>query len=207
MLAIFKTPRSGRIDNRDSKQQAGNVNNRSGYPPNSTQQVPPQRQQPDPGPRTPIQGPSSNTTIIGKGLVFNGEVNGEGSVRVEGKFVGTLDIGHEVIIGDGGNIEGNIRAKSVSVLGTLRGNVVALDKITIDITGAMYGDIVAPRVVVTEGAVYKGRIDMEPKTLKSQGGDKAKASQKNTPVKETEKKPDGPKDKIDKTIPGPPPKA
>jgi len=204
MLAIFKTPRSGKTSgHRNSQQDSGSFGNRhpGKQPGPEVAQRLSEPSQPAKSRMPELKPPTSNTTIIGTGLVFKGEVNGEGSVRVEGKFVGTLEIGHEVIIGEGGTIEGNVRSKNVSVLGTLKGNVVALDKITIESSGAMYGDIIAPRVVVTEGAIYKGRIDMEPKTLKAQGGDKASHTQK-----QSEKKKAEPEPQTEKT-PGPPPKA
>jgi len=207
MFAIFKTPKPNKGSDKQTNKRGVNqftppVRDYQNKQAPVTQ--PPAREldaQP-PQLRTPTaQPPATKTTIIGKGLLFKGEVSGKGSIRVEGQFVGTLNIGDEVIIGQGGDVDGNINSKNVSVLGTLRGNVEASDRIHIDGTGSMIGDIIAPRVVVAEGAVYKGKIDMEPKTQTHV-----------KPQKEPETKPEkSDNEDMDKKAksetPGPPPKA
>jgi len=170
MLTIFRTPKTGRPE--DSQQDRRNAANRPHVQtPQSKQEIKrhqntrneSMRETPQVQMATPKASGATGTTLIGKGLVFQGEVKGDGAVRVEGRLIGTVDVSSEVIIGEEGIVEGNVRSKIVSVLGKVQGNVVATDKITIDVSGSMLGDIIAPRVVVCEGAVYKGRIDMEPK--------------------------------------------
>ncbi|MBN1355866.1 polymer-forming cytoskeletal protein [bacterium] len=168
MLAIFRTPKSGKPEG----QMEGNRQQIT-RPSPSPQTSPPYGGDDRPSRNIPLKqtpdgilhsmGSGPSTTLIGKGLVFQGEIEGSGSVRVEGRFVGKLRISNEVIIGEEGLVEGDIQSKTVSVLGKLKGNVSAEDKITIDVSGSMIGDISAPRVVVAEGAVYKGKIDMESK--------------------------------------------
>jgi cytoskeletal protein CcmA (bactofilin family) len=167
MLAIFRTPKSGKPEGQQEgyRQQS----NRSPITPpksspsfNSTSKSPKSTSPKQPSIKSsPMSGSGHATTLVGKGLVFQGEVSGSGSIRVEGRFVGTIKVNSEVIIGEEGIVEGNVASKTVSVLGKIKGNVEVEDKITIDVSGSMIGDIAAPRVVVAEGAVYKGRIDME----------------------------------------------
>ena len=141
---------------------------------------------------------SSNSTLLGKGQLFNGEISGKGSLRVEGDFVGTIKIEDEVIIGKSGKVKGDIISKEVTVIGEIKGNVEALEKINIEVDGSMIGDIVAPRVMVEEGAVYKGRIDMEPKSSKKKPLDD---SQKNAEVKPAQKQRQAPNtEKSEKTL-------
>jgi len=160
-------------------------------------------------------GPSSTT--IGKDLIFEGNVKGKGSIRVEGEFKGTLEVQNEVIIGDGGSVIGDIHADVVTVEGHIQGNVEARQKININVTGTMIGDIIAPRVVVASGAVYKGRIDMEAALKKQQKAAKETAPPKKEPPKKDagsgmpEKKtgdasPDDAPQNAPKPIAGPPPK-
>ncbi|MBN1551245.1 polymer-forming cytoskeletal protein [bacterium] len=170
MLTIFRTPKSGKPDDQTPEQKSP-YDREPIKPPQhmNSSEIKPQMPLSPTREMSKFQNTSSmntaiGTTLIGKGLVFSGEVKGDGTIRVEGKFVGTLDVNNEVIIGSEGLIEGDIKAKSVSVLGKLHGNVNASEKITIDVSGSMIGDIVAPRVVVSEGAIYKGRIDMEPQS-------------------------------------------
>ncbi len=163
---------------------------------------------------------SSNSTLIGKGQTFNGEISGRGSIRVEGEFIGTIKVEDEVVIGKGGKVEGDIVSKVVTVVGEIKGNVEALEKINIEVDGSMIGDIVAPRVMVEEGAVYKGKIDMEPKGSKKKTEDESKSeggSGSKTPPKQKEEKDKGKQEqssvqsnqnstKVSKPVEGPPPK-
>ena len=175
MRKIFGTPKGARYDdfNDDKPEQKKPVTRPPGFQGfNSPEPVPtPVRQPVNSDTPKPIQRPvrsepqigPSSTTLIGNGIIFEGKVKGNGMVRVEGKFIGTIEVKNNVVIGDSGIVEGNIQSKSVSVLGKIIGNVNATDKITIDGSGSMIGDIMAPSVIVSEGAIYKGRIDMEPK--------------------------------------------
>jgi cytoskeletal protein CcmA (bactofilin family) len=183
MLTIFRNPRSGRPDDQPSERSRNYQDNTPHSPASSPLSPYTDKPTPDPvplreTPQTSIS-PSrmtstAHTTLIGQGMVFDGELKGDGSVRVEGQLIGTINVKNEVIVGDSGIVEGNIKSQVVTVLGKLRGNVEAVDKITIDVSGSMIGDIAAPRVVVAEGAIYKGKIDMEPQ---SQSGDKKKVSE------------------------------
>ncbi|MBN1878953.1 polymer-forming cytoskeletal protein [bacterium] len=214
MLTIFRTQQKDR-ENRPNEPE-------SGMTAPSTESISHPTPAPNPSivhPRQPIQTQPmmdpmkssviGGSTTIGKDLVFEGNVQGKGSIRVEGDFRGTLEVQNEVIIGKGGTVTGDIKADVVTVEGDLKGNVEARQKISINVTGTMLGDIIAPRVVVASGAVYKGRIDMEA-ALKKQQSDQKKepitkvATPEPKPVVETQppfKSPESPK-----TIPGPPPK-
>lgn len=172
MISIFNKPPKKTDSPDEYRGQEDHISNK----PSSSQyfganQYDQQASIPAPRPTSNIMRPSASTTtnnsgitLISKGLIFNGEIKGNGSVRIEGSFSGTLDIDDEVIIGEEGRVEGNIKSKIVSVLGHLKGNITAAEKINIDTSGSIVGDIMAPRVVMAEGAVYKGRIDMDSKT-------------------------------------------
>lgn len=173
------------------------------------QPVPPQQRQPQKMPPKTAPSMVQSATTIGRDLVFEGNVSGKGSIRVEGEFNGRLEVQNEVIIGEGGRVNGDIIAEIVTVEGNLKGNVDARKKININVTGTMVGDIVAPRVVVASGAVYKGRIDMESALKNAQSaktpekpGKNAGKPNKNKPVEPqlAESKEENNK------IPGPPPK-
>ncbi len=180
MISIFSKPQKRPDNTEDFRGQEDHSANRSGsnssfgqthYEPQTI--APPPRPSPTIRP-APHQTSNSGVTLISKGLVFNGEIKGNGSVRIEGTFSGTLDVDDEVIIGEDGRVEGNIKSKVVSVLGHLKGNIIAVDKINIDTSGSIIGDIVAPRVVMAEGAVYKGKIDMDAKTMNARASEPPK---------------------------------
>jgi len=106
---------------------------------------------------------------IGKSLEIKGELSGNEDLTIDGAVEGKIVLsGHNLTIGQSGRVVAEIGAKTVVVSGDLRGNIVAEDKVEVSSTGSMKGDIRAPRVVLADGARFKGSIDM--------GGDGAQAS-------------------------------
>jgi cytoskeletal protein CcmA (bactofilin family) len=173
MLSIFdkKNPRQGgRTDQPEEQSHSPQPAESHGFrPPATGPYSPPGNLQPGPRDQVPRPDPrpqptGETHTTVGRGMTFHGEVKGKGSIQVDGAFIGTLDLDDEVTIGEGGQVEGNITSRLVTVFGKLKGNVLASEKVSIKDRGAIIGDVIAPRVVVSDGAVFKGRIDMEPKT-------------------------------------------
>jgi len=80
---------------------------------------------------------------------------------VEGK-VNLVD--HLLTVGEKGSVRADVQAKGVIVAGKLVGNVTATDRVEVTSSGALHGDVRAPRVVLADGARFKGSIDMEPTT-------------------------------------------
>lgn len=99
---------------------------------------------------------------IGQSVHINGELTGSEDLTIEGKVDGKIQLkDHNLTIGSNGRIKAEVLAKSVTILGEVHGNVNAGDKVEIASTGSMHGDIVAPRVVLADGARFKGSIDMD----------------------------------------------
>jgi cytoskeletal protein CcmA (bactofilin family) len=99
---------------------------------------------------------------IGKSLHVKGELSGNEDLAIEGKVDGTIALrGHHLTIGQTGRVTAGIQAKAVVVGGQVNGNVSANDKVEVAATGTLVGDIRAPRVVLVDGARFKGRIDMD----------------------------------------------
>lgn len=107
---------------------------------------------------------AKGTASIGKSLQVKGELTGQEDLAIEGKVEGKITLkGYSVTIGQTGRISGEIHAKSVVVAGLLNGNIVAEETVEVAATGTMMGDIRAPRVVLADGAKFKGSIDMDVK--------------------------------------------
>ena len=105
-----------------------------------------------------------NLANIGKSLQVKGELTGNEDLTIEGKVDGKIYLkDHKLTIGPNGRVKADVQAKSVVVAGKLDGNVVADDRVEITATGTMKGDVVAPRVVLADGARFKGSVDMESK--------------------------------------------
>ena len=102
---------------------------------------------------------------IGKSMKIKGKIIGNEDLVIDGNVEGKIFLkGHKLSIGANGRVTAAIRdAKAVVVGGEMIGNISANDKVEITSTGTMRGDIKAPRVVLADGAQYRGLIDMEPK--------------------------------------------
>jgi cytoskeletal protein CcmA (bactofilin family) len=98
---------------------------------------------------------------IGKSLQIKGELSGNEDLTIDGSVEGKILLnGHNLAIGQSGRVVAEVGAKTVVVGGDLKGNIAAEDKVEVSATGSMKGDIRAPRVVLADGARFKGSIDM-----------------------------------------------
>lgn len=98
---------------------------------------------------------------IGSGIVVNGRVTGNTTVSVSGRVEGTIALEDELVVEADGVVVADVEAESVSVHGTLEGSVVANDTVRLVAGCAVTGDIRAPRVIIEEGARFKGDVDMD----------------------------------------------
>ena len=105
---------------------------------------------------------------IGQSIHIKGELSGNEDLTIEGKVEGKIFLkDHHLTIGANGKITAEIQAKTVMVLGEVTGNITADDKVEVATSGTMRGDITAPRVVLADGAKFKGAIDMDRKPASS----------------------------------------
>lgn len=99
------------------------------------------------------------STIIGEGFVFIGEVRGASVIRIEGKIIGNVNVENGVILGEKGNVEGDITTKSAIIYGTIKGNVKST-QLEIKKTGLINGDISTDTLEIELGAQYNGKLNM-----------------------------------------------
>jgi cytoskeletal protein CcmA (bactofilin family) len=99
-------------------------------------------------------------THIAAGTRLTGEVTGGTELLVEGELRGEVRVEAMVTVGAEGLVEGPITAPVVRVGGRVVGAVVASDRVEVSPAGSLEGDISAPRVVIAEGAFFKGRVEM-----------------------------------------------
>jgi len=105
--------------------------------------------------------PSGEQATIGKSLFVKGEVSGSESLYIDGKVEGTINLpGNRVTVGRNGQVAANIMAREVVVLGKVRGNVNASDRVDIRSEGSLTGDVAAARISIEDGAYFKGGIDI-----------------------------------------------
>jgi len=107
---------------------------------------------------------------IGKSITIKGDLTGNEDLEIDGNIEGRIELpNNQLTIGAEGRIQAEITAKAVVVVGHVTGNILATDRIEVQATGIVDGDVKAPRLVVTEGAVLNGSVEM--------GGKKPSAQQ------------------------------
>jgi len=133
----------------------------------SKQNIPPKHEPFANEPQMPAASPAlpavGKAAVIGPGIVINGDISGSENLVIEGKVKGRIHLAaHEVLIGPSGEIQADVTAKLIRVSGKVHGDLNGKEKVVISKTGHVRGNIVAPRVLLEDGAVFKGSIDMDP---------------------------------------------
>jgi cytoskeletal protein CcmA (bactofilin family) len=101
--------------------------------------------------------------VIGATIKIKGEISGDENLLIEGSVVGSVALGgHDLTIGQNGDVEADLKAKTVKVEGQVTGDIHGEEKVIITKTGRVRGNITAPRVTLEDGAKFKGAIDMDP---------------------------------------------
>lgn len=102
------------------------------------------------------------STIIGEDCEFRGSINTQRSIRIEGTLEEGNIISHgEVYIGEKSRVKGNIVATRIVVAGEVIGNIETTNGLHIKNTGKVYGDIKGDQLLIEEGAIYKGKVNMD----------------------------------------------
>jgi cytoskeletal protein CcmA (bactofilin family) len=119
---------------------------------------------------TPFRSPELDgrgAATIGKAVKVNGQIVSQEDLYVDGDVEGTIELNqHKLTIGPNGKVHAAIKSREVVVLGSIQGNVEASDKIEIRKDAKLVGDIKTARIIIEDGAYFKGSIDIvkpEPK--------------------------------------------
>lgn len=114
----------------------------------------------EPANRAPVT--AGDQASIGKGLFIKGEITGTESLFIDGKVEGTVALaGNRVTVGRNGQVAASITAREIVILGKVRGDIVATDRVDIRAEGALTGDVTAARISIEDGAYFKGGIDIK----------------------------------------------
>lgn len=106
---------------------------------------------------------TDSSAAIGASIKIRGDVTGDENLIIQGEVEGTINVvGHNVTISKTGKVKANINAKQIIVEGVLSGDMAGEEKVIIRQTGNVHGNIIAPRVTLEDGALFKGSIEMEP---------------------------------------------
>ena len=127
---------------------------------------------------------SAEQATIGKSLVIKGEVSGSESLYIDGRVEGSINLpGNRVTIGRNGVVAANVVAREIVVIGKLKGNLTASDRVDIRNEGSLTGDVVAQRISIEDGAFFKGGID-----IRKPGAQNVPAGKEPSNISLTEKK-------------------
>jgi cytoskeletal protein CcmA (bactofilin family) len=116
---------------------------------------------------------TSGAATIGKAVMVKGQIFSREDLLIDGEVEGTVEAQeHRITVGPNGKVQAGVKAREIVVLGTIHGNVEAADKIDIRKDARLVGDIKTARIVIEDGAYFKGSIDII----------KAEARQQKTPA-------------------------
>jgi cytoskeletal protein CcmA (bactofilin family) len=103
----------------------------------------------------------AGSATIGKAVMIKGQIFSREDLVIDGEVEGTVEAQeHRVTVGPNGKVQASIKAREIVVLGSIAGNVEATDKIDIRKDAKLVGDIKTARIVIEDGAYFKGSIDI-----------------------------------------------
>ncbi|QSQ14739.1 bactofilin BacP [Myxococcus landrumensis] len=112
-----------------------------------------------------------NNTVVGPSILISGRLTGDEDLTVRGRVEGELTLSRTLIVEPSGVVKANVAVRNAIVSGVVVGNINATESVELTREGRMVGDIHAPRVIIVDGASFRGRVDMgdvEPGRLPSE---------------------------------------
>ena len=118
-------------------------------------------------PSAPVRNPEPahesvrGVAVLGKSVMVKGQIHSREDLTIDGEVEGTVELTeHRLTVGPNGRVQASIKAREIVVLGAVHGNVEATDKIDIRKDAKLIGDIKTARIVIEDGAYFKGSIDI-----------------------------------------------
>jgi cytoskeletal protein CcmA (bactofilin family) len=124
--------------------------------------------------------------VIGKSVTVKGQISSREDLTIDGEVEGSIELSeHRLTVGPHGRVHAGVRAREIVVLGSIHGNVETSDKIEIRKDGKLIGDIKTARIVIEDGAYFKGNIDISKPEVKAAPTPQAKPAPSPAPVAAT----------------------
>ncbi len=99
--------------------------------------------------------------VIGKSIVIDGEISGDEDLVVQGTVKGKIMLKESLLVESSGTVEADIQTQNVEISGAVTGDIQASSKVEIKSDGRVVGNIKAPRILIADGAKFKGNVDMD----------------------------------------------
>ena len=106
------------------------------------------------------------TAFIDQGSEFAGKLSFKDTVRIDGRFEGEISSENTLIVGETGSITANIRSQMIVISGEVHGEITATGQVVLHKTARVDGNIHSPRLIVEDGAIFTGRVEMNAKPAK-----------------------------------------
>jgi cytoskeletal protein CcmA (bactofilin family) len=100
-------------------------------------------------------------TVIGSSIIIDGEITGDEDLVIQGTVKGKIALKESLFVEGTGAVEADIQTQNVDIAGQVTGNISATDKVELKANCRMVGDIKAPRILIADGASFKGNVDMD----------------------------------------------
>ena len=114
----------------------------------------------------------SDNTVIGASILISGKLTGDEDLTVRGRVEGEVNLTRTLIVEPSGIVKANVSVKNAIVSGVVVGNIAATESVELTQEGRMVGDIRSPRVIIVDGASFRGQIDMGDATPRAEGSEK-----------------------------------
>jgi len=99
---------------------------------------------------------AEDVSIISNSVKIDGNLFSEGNVRIDGFVFGNVSVNGNLTVGDGSEIQGEVKAKNITMSGKVLGKVTAQEKIKLESKGVLKGDLITKFLVIDEGAYFEG---------------------------------------------------
>jgi cytoskeletal protein CcmA (bactofilin family) len=121
------------------------------------------------------EGDGQQIPVLGKTLLFRGELSAEEDVILQGRVEGSIRHARNLIIGTDGSVLGDVYASHLTVEGLVEGDLHCSEAVIVRATAQVRGNIFAPRVGIMEGATFNGRVEMDPTAAAKGAGGPSRA--------------------------------
>lgn len=102
----------------------------------------------------------AETTVIGPSILISGKLSGDEDLTVRGRVEGELSLTRTLIVEPSGIVKANVSVRNAIISGVVVGNITATESVELTREGRMVGDIRSPRVIIVDGASFRGHVDM-----------------------------------------------
>jgi cytoskeletal protein CcmA (bactofilin family) len=99
-------------------------------------------------------------TLIGSNTIIKGDIEIKGTIRIDGRFEGTIKADW-IVVGENGHLKGDAFANGVIAGGTVEGNISTGESVEINSSGKVFGDVQTQKLVIIEGGIFEGRSKMQ----------------------------------------------